>query len=439
MPALPPGASGHETTYYSLTASALAYFQPAQGSSACDVCVVGGGLAGLTVALELARRGKAVTVLESRRFGWSASGRNGGFVSPGYALSVASLEEQLGLDHARQLFRLSLDGVAYVRRQVRDAPQPSKIFSGQGSLKLIRHGDVAGLERSVERMAQDYHYPQTFQSRRELLSHVTTPRYRAGILDMSAFQIHPLEYASLLVGLCRQAGASLNENSHVVSLQRTASGGWRVKTTDAVIDAGEIVLATSAHNGPSHRVNGAVLPVSTYVVTAASELLGSAIRFSGALGDTRRASDYYRIVQSHCGPLLLWGGRITTRLSRPAALQAMIRNDILSVYPQLDDLKITNAWTGVMGYARHKMPLIGRVEKGAWVMTAFGGHGLNTSAMAGILVAAAICDGDDRYRLFSRFPVVWAGGMAGRMAVQAEYWRLAILDRFQEARAAAGL
>jgi hypothetical protein len=64
------------------------------------------------------------------------------------------------------------------------------------------------------------------------------------------------------------------------------------------------------------------------------------------------------------------------------------------------------------------MPQIGELQPGLWVLSGFGRQGLNTTAMGGQLVARAIQQGDDRWRLFSPFELVWAGGAAGRMAGQ---------------------
>src|SRR5438093_6102813 len=69
-----------------------------------DVCVVGAGLAGLTTAREIARRGWSVAVLESRRIAWNASGRNDGFVLPGFAESMDRIVARVGLDHAKALW-----------------------------------------------------------------------------------------------------------------------------------------------------------------------------------------------------------------------------------------------------------------------------------------------------------------------------------------------
>ena len=86
-----------------------------------------------------------------------------------------------------------------------------------------------------------------------------------------------------------------------------------------------------------------------------------------------------------------------------------------------------------MAYATHKMPIIGPLEPGLWAATGFGGHGLNTTAIAGRLIARAIAEGDDGYRLFDPFGMPWAGGAAGRAATQAVYWYYQLRDRLDEA------
>ena len=146
-----------------------------------------------------------------------------------------------------------------------------------------------------------------------------------------------------------------------------------------------------------------------------------------------RAGDYYRIVDED---RLLWGGRITTDTREPARLRAMMHSDILSVYPQLGDIKIDYAWPGIMGYALHKMPQVGEIEPGLWACTAFGGHGVAQTAAGADAIAAGIAHEDDRWRLFADFGTGWAGGALGRAATQLVYWKLQASDWWDEKRQA---
>src|SRR5882762_5384531 len=80
-----------------------------------DICVVGAGLAGLTMALEVARLGASVAVLEGRHVGWNASGHHLGTVMPGFGLPIGELIARIGFEDARELWSLSKQGAEYVR------------------------------------------------------------------------------------------------------------------------------------------------------------------------------------------------------------------------------------------------------------------------------------------------------------------------------------
>src|SRR5262249_58600412 len=88
----------------------------------------------------------------------------------------------------------------------------------------------------------------------------------------------------------------------------------------------------------------------------------------------------------------------------------------------LAEVPIEYAWSGEMAFAVHKMPQIGEVSPGIWLASAFGGHGINTTAMAGMLVARGLVDGDDTWRLFLPYELIWAGGIRGPAAAQIAYW-----------------
>ncbi|TLP48501.1 FAD-binding oxidoreductase [Cohaesibacter sp. CAU 1516] len=421
-------------SYYRDTKVDAAFHAPIEGEQEADVCVIGGGLAGLTAARELAKAGKSVILLEGQRIGWGASGRNGGFVSNGYAEGMQALEDKLGLDHAKALFDLSVMGTDYVRNTIA-ALQPPGVEPKKGWLRVLRYSNEDQLRRSADHMKEKYGARFGVWTTEQVRDSLVTKRYFQGLNDPTAFHIQPLNYALALAADLVATGGRLYEASPARALDRSGAGWMVTCETGARVKAGAVLLCGSAYMQDLYpKLERAVLPVATYVITseAMPERLAEAIRYAGCIGDTRRAGDYYRLVED--GARLLWGGRITTRRSEPKALADMLKKDILAIYPQLGDFKIEHAWAGLMGYCVHKMPILREMEPGLWAATGTGGHGLNATATIGVVAAEGIAGTSDRHRLFKPFTAQWGGGSIGRIATQMVYWGLQLQDMWEERR-----
>ncbi|MDX5594135.1 FAD-binding oxidoreductase [Pseudovibrio sp. SPO723] len=427
--------SEHIGSFYSAQLGDRRIHPELVGGFHSQIGIVGGGFAGLTAGIELLKRGRSVVLLEAERIGWGASGRNGGFVSAGFAEGMDAIEAAVGLEDAKKLYKLSQEGVSYVRRTL-EGEGAATLIEGHGWLKVQRHKGADALKRRQEKMATHYGVDLDFWETDQLKSKLKTDRYFHGLHNPEPFHMDPLAYAEILLEKFLRLGGIVHEETRVLSLKRNGAS-WRINTAHGCVSCEHVVLATSAYgvlNQTYYPVDRTMQPVATYVI--ASEVLGERLRgavdFGGCVADTRRAGDYYRTVEG--GERLLWGGRITTRRSEPKRLAELLKAQILQIYPQLGDFRVDFAWSGLMGYSRTKMPLIGELKPGLWAVTAFGGHGLSTTAMGGEVVAKGIAEGDDTWRLFNAFGPVWAGGSIGRLAVQAEYIRLQALDRFEEAR-----
>ncbi|MGJ8531175.1 MAG: NAD(P)/FAD-dependent oxidoreductase [Alphaproteobacteria bacterium] len=417
-------------TYYSERLQPKPESQPIlSGAVDADICIVGGGLAGLTLALRLAEQGQSCLLLEAEQVGFGASGRNGGFVSPGFAQSVDVLEKKLGLDTAQTLFAETVRGAEFVRKR---AKAMGGVIQGDGQLKLLRYNAPDALQRIVHHMNAVHDQRLEVLSPDALAAQLSSKTYRHAIHDPHTFTIDPLAYVQ---GLKQQVLATglvnLCEKTPAASLQKQGAS-WQITTAQGSVKARNVVLTGSAYLGQLYRpLAGAVLPIATYVVSThgLGSSLDEAIRFRGAIADTRLAGDYYRRIE---GDQLLWGGRITTQRSEPRFLANLLKQQIVEIYPQLSDLRIRHAWSGLMGYAVHKMPIIGELEPGLWSCTAFGGYGLSTTAMGAHIVADALLQGDDRWRMFQPFGARWSGGVFGRAGTQLVYWGMQLKDRWQE-------
>lgn len=424
----------YPASWYAATRDETGARAPLTAQVEADVAVVGGGFAGLHTARLLARQGKRVVLLERRRLGWGASGRNGGFVGPGYAQRSGALIDQLGLDHTRKLYAQSQRGVTIVREAIAELGRPD-ILMGSGKLSVSRTDQGAGFADRTRKLADQLgatFEPWPIARVREVLD---TERYHQAIHDPTSFHIHPLNLALAVAADIERHGGRIHEDTEAIELARAGSN-WQLRTPNGSVKAQHVVLAGNADLGAVQpRIARAVLPVATYVAVTdkLGPRLGEAIRWTGAISDTRRAGDYYRVVD---GDRLLWGGRITTDTNEPPRLREMMRGDILSVYPQLGDVRIAHAWPGIMGYALHKMPQVGEIEPGLWICSAFGGHGLAQTAAGADAVASGILGDPTRWRLFAPFGAGWAGGPAGRVATQLAYWGLQMRDWWDEKRQA---
>ena len=412
-------------TWYETTATRGAAALPLMQIISADVCMVGGGLAGLTTCLELARRGLSVVLLERNLIGSGASGRNGGFVSSGFALGMEDVERHVGADAARELYALSRKGTEFVRAEVAPADK-----MGNGWIVASRFDDRGGLKSHGDEMQRHYGEEVQHYSVAETRARLSSSRYFDSLLFPQAFHIHPLRYCLSLAAKARAAGALIFENSGVISSQKVGQD-FVVETAHGEVHARHVVHCVSSTGRDVHKASGrAVLPVATYIAVT-EPLTQNSINTRSAIADTRRAGDYYRLIDEG---RILWGGRITTRVSEPSRLAERMKRDMLATYPALGNPKIDHSWAGLMGYALHQMPLIGRDAEGQWFATAFGGHGLNTTAMAGLILASAIADGDDSYRRFVPFAPLWAFGQLGRLGVQGSYWLMQIKDKRDESR-----
>jgi glycine/D-amino acid oxidase-like deaminating enzyme len=378
-----------------------------------DICIVGAGLAGLTVALEASRMGASVAVLEGRHVGWNASGHQLGTAMPGFGLPIGELIERIGFEDTKALWDLSKEGAAYVRANATEENIPGIALS-EGALEVSNVDVGDQLISRLQMLSEDFETEVEGWQIDRVRSELKTDRYFHGVYYPKAFQIDGRKYVHGLAAMARRAGARIFEDTPVVSID--ASGiRKRIVTPSARLRASHIVLAGNIHLGaPLRRLSETLLPVWRYagVTAPLGERLAEIVAFKGSVSDTD-GIDHFRIVD---GDRLMWASPETTWAARPQRFSGAIARRIRTIFPNLGRVEISDTFGGAIGQTVHGMPQIGQLRKGLWVASGFGRQGLNTSAMAGQLVARGILWGDERWRLFSPFELVWAGGSTGRVA-----------------------
>jgi glycine/D-amino acid oxidase-like deaminating enzyme len=426
--------SGYGETWYAATKVDAAQRPELTLDLDVDVCVIGGGLAGLTTAREVARGGWSVVLIEAGRIAAHASGRNSGFVLPGFAASPERIIGRVGFDRAKDLWALSQSGLDYVRDAITDDAMAgvdphdgwlyvSKTDNGDEFTRLV--GLLGEFGAEIEGWPAD-----------QVRTVLRSERYFHAVHFPRAINIHPLNYALGLAAAAERAGARIFEHTPALSID-PAGVRKRIVTPKARLRANHVVLCGNFEIGALMRPVGAALtPITTYVITTAplGARLAEAIDYRGSVSDSDLADNHYRIVD---GDRLMWSGRATAWQRNPRRYIRALKASIRRTYPQLGDVDVDYVWSGTLGHSIHRMPQIGELGPGLWLASGFGGHGLNTTAMAGNLVARAIVQGDQAWRQFTPFELVWAGGIFGRAVSQMYYWTSRLRAAAAERRARA--
>ncbi len=388
-------------SWYAATAHEQPRFEPLDGAVRCDVCVVGGGLTGLSAALELAARGFDVRLVEARRIGWGASGRSGGQVIFGYSCGMDRLERLVGAGSARILFDASLDALALVRRNIARHRIDCDLHNG------VLHAAIKPRQRTEliawrDEMANRYGYrhPQLVEGD-ALAAHVSSDRYVAALYDANSFHLHPLNYTLGLARAAAAAGVTLHEQTEALEIR---GGGRRlVLTANGEIACRSIVLCGNAYLGRlTATLHKTIMPVGTYV--AATEPLGdetaSGLLPSGAaVSDVNFVLDYFRRSPDH---RLLFGGRVSYSGFNPVWLRRAMRKRIARVFPQVADARIDYLWGGHVAITRNRAPHFGRVAPDIWFAQGYSGHGMALSTLAGQLLAEAVAGTESRFDVFEK-------------------------------------
>ena len=370
-----------------------------------DVAIVGGGYTGLAAARALARRGASVAVLERHTIGWGASGRNGGFVLPGYKPEIEVLAKKLGLDEAKRLFGLSLEAVAHLAALIAEENIDCDFVRCGGVTLAAKAGHLRGLALSSLFLRQALGYETTVLGLEDLGSEIGSARYYGGLLDPGAASVHPGRYVQGLAVAAERAGASLIERAEVLGVRREG-GASVVETSRGTLRAGEVLVATNGYTGAAFpRLQRRVVPVGSYLIATAP--LGDAVASrlvprGRVLSDTKNLLYYFRLSPDG---RMVFGGRAAftpTPVSRSAEL---LSRAMAEVFPELAGADVEYAWSGQVAFALDQMPHAGRLD-GLHYALGYAGHGVAMSTWLGARMGEALAGGERLPEIASPFRAV---------------------------------
>jgi gamma-glutamylputrescine oxidase len=406
MPLLDTDRSLARRSYYAATAPREQRWPALAGDTACDVAVVGGGLAGLSAAIDLQRRGFSVVLLEAGEIGNGASGRNGGQAIHGFGCDEAVLEAQLGPDDARRAWRLSLEALALLRERIAEHGIDCEWQAGY--LGLARKASKGrALAAWADRVEQRYGHALQRIGPGELGGWIASPGFHSGIHDPQSGHLHPLKLTLGLARAAAEAGVRLHEHTPARALQAGARPVLQTPlgsvTARQVLLAGNVYLQGLAPE-IAPELGARIMPVGTYI--ACTERLDAALAASlvpsrSAVCDTNFVVEYFRPTADD---RMLYGGRVSYSTATPPRLAEGMRARMLRTFPQLSAARVEYAWGGFVDITMNRAPDFGRLgaHGNVYHLQGFSGHGLALTGLAGRLVAEAMAGDASRFDLFGR-------------------------------------
>ena len=376
-----------------------------------DICIIGGGLTGISSALHLAKKGYSVAICEARLIGWGASGRNGGQLGNGMRKDQFVIEKKLGFTHANELWKLGLESVQTSLDLINDLNIDCNIQKGVMSAGCFKN-DIEDFEFEKNYLEKKYNYNDLeIVDKNSIKSEINSNMYFSGLINKGSYHINPLKF---LIGLARQLSSfnvKVFENTTISKIENKKnsiilySGSKKIKAHKVVV----------ACNGYLDKLLGGIrnkfMPINNYVV--ATEPLGEErardiIRNNFAICDTRFILDYYRFTEDW---RLLFGAGETYTASFMNKSEDFVKKRMIKVFPILNKTKIDFSWGGTLAITSNRLPHFGDLYDNKLIFAhGYSGHGLALSTLAGKLISEKISGQSDRFDFFSKVKHIFIPG-----------------------------
>jgi glycine/D-amino acid oxidase-like deaminating enzyme len=374
------------------------------------VIIVGGGYTGVSAALQLAKLGVQVTLLEAQTIGWGASSRNGGQVLTGQKHGVLEMIKEFGEEKARAMFMASVKTIEVVESIIA-AEKIECDYERNGHIEAaFKPGHFAGYQRVQEVLARWGHATRIIprdQQRNELGSDT----YHGLFIDDRSGGLQPAKYINGLALAADRRGADLHEATPVASIRKNGSG-FLVQTARGSIQCKDVFVAT---NGYTSRVTPyfqrRIIPIGSYIIAThplRTDLAERLIPKRRAVFDSKNFLYYFRLSPDN---RMVFGGRAgffpETRNTIRQSVE-ILRKGMIAVFPELRDIAIDYAWGGTLGFTFDIYPHAGRNEDGVYYAMGYAGHGVAMATYLGQQIANRIagesCDNPFEGMTFPTIP-----------------------------------
>lgn len=384
-----------------------------------DLAIIGGGFTGTSAALEAARRGASVCLLEAETFGHGGSGRNVGLVNAGLWLPPDDVVEQMGEAAGHRLIDALGAGPGLVFSLIeREGIDCEATRNGTLHLAHSPAGwrDLEARHRQGNRLGA----PVSLVDRDETARRTGSQAFYGALFDPRAGTIQPLAYCRGLARAAQRHGASICEHSPVTALRRDGEM-WLLHAAGHTVRAKSVLVATNAyHLGIEAPYTPAFIPFN-YCQFATAPLPEAARRaiLPGGEGcwDTAMVMSSLRLDQA--GRLIV-GGVGSMEAGGGGFHRAWAERKLRQLFPTLGTIAFEHGWSGRIAMTNDHIPKIVAFGPGAYACFGYSGRGIAPGTVFGAAAARALLDesADD-------LPIVPVKGHAERFRrIKAGYYEL---------------
>ena len=352
---------------------------PLAANAETDVAIVGGGFTGLSAAIEVARRGHAVTVLEGKAVGWGASGRNNGQVIP--TLTAAEPDAWVARHGAagERFARLIGDSASILFDLVREFDMPAEAEQTGWFQPAHSPGRVKLSQGRVDAW-QRFGFPAEFKDAAQTRDILGTDFWYGGMYNPTGGHVNPLALARAMAAAAEGLGAVVHEQSRVTRYRREGAS-WVVETDGGTLKARALILATNAYTGElspglAPRLARSFVPVYAWQMSTppiGDNLRGKILPGREAVSDTRGDLRFFRYDARN---RLITGGAVLGSHDVVNRVRAKAARSLAEAYPELAGTEMTHVWSGFIGMNRDRFPRVHRLGPDGWAWVACNGRGV---------------------------------------------------------------
>jgi len=328
-----------------------------------DVLVIGSGYTGLNCAIQTARGGRNTLVIDSQSIGWGCSSRNGGQISGEIKPDYAELKRKYGANTAFALTKEARNALAWVKAFIQDEQIDCDLRLCGRYQAAHNPRQFRQLVKYAEQQPKGLEQPIKIVERKDQASEIDSDYYHGGLVIEEHCSLDPAKYHSGLMKTALTAGASLIGNCKAQHIERNRAG-FTITTSEGKLEAAKVVVATSGYTGsvtPWQRRR--LIPIGSYMLATEQlevERVQKLIPQDRVFSDTRKLVVYFR--RSPDSTRILFGGRVSVFESDPLKSAPALRQEMLRIFPQLSDTRLSHTWMGFVGFTFDYLPHLGEQD-----------------------------------------------------------------------------